>query len=137
MKSYILAILAAAVYLGISTGCVSEQLNSDSASTALNLAGSQERQRIDLDEPGEFESLRRSNPEHFAKIEEILTSIHERRVEDVPRWLQADFDADNVNYQPVLLVTDPPTRRMAITLDNTRYRMTLTVNEDRARPQLL
>lgn len=137
MKSLILAILAAAVCLGISSGCVSEQLNSDATITAPNVAGGQGRQRIDLDEPGELATLRRSNPEHFAKIEEILTSIQQRRVEEVPSWLQTDFDASNVDYTSVILITDPPKRRLALTLDDTRYRMTLIVTEDQARPQLL
>ena len=136
MKSPVLAIVAATACSAGLIGCAVESLERTTI-TALNATDDQQRQIIDLDEPGEFDSLRRSNPEHFATIEEILKSIQKRRVENVPRWLQTDFDAGNVSYTPVLLITDPPKRRLALTLDDTRYRMTFVLTEDRARPQLL
>ena len=45
---------------------------------------------------------------------------------DVPRWMQATFQAKDVHYSEMLLVTHPPQRQLSFALDGTPYRAILT-----------
>jgi len=77
---------------------------------------------VDLDAPGVLEALARSNPTHFVVIQRILA-------EDVPRWLRASFNAQSVIYQPIVLTSHPPKRRLSFTLDDTRYIAVITLTK--------
>jgi hypothetical protein len=82
---------------------------------------------VDLDRPGALEALQQSNPAHYAKIETILAELPQQPDNGVARFLRTSFDAKNVSYLPMLLVTDPPQRRLSFSLDDTRYEIILTV----------
>src|SRR5262245_48114134 len=82
---------------------------------------------IDLDGPGALEALQRDNPVHYQIIQQIMAGLFARPDADVPRWLRASFNADDVSYAPVLLATDPPKRRLAFVLDGTRYHSIVTL----------
>jgi hypothetical protein len=83
---------------------------------------------IDLNEPGAFETLQCSNSVHFEKIQKILAGLHRQPEPAVPRWLQGSFDARDVSYLPILMVTGPPKRRLSFTLDVTRYEIVRTLD---------
>ena len=82
---------------------------------------------VDLDAPGALEALARNNPTHFAVIQRILAEAGARRDAEVPRWLRASFNAQSVIYQPIVLTSHPPKRRLSFTLDDTRYVAVITL----------
>ena len=94
--------------------------------TAVAAAGdSPPRHTIDLDEPGVLEALQRSNPTHYETVRKILDGVLQRSDNDVPRWIQTNFAARDVNYMPVVLTSHPPKRRLSFALDATRYEAVL------------
>ncbi len=90
--------------------------------TAVAAAGDvTPRRAIDLNEPGALEALQRSNPTHYEKVRQILQGVLQRPDTDVPRWIRANFAANDVSYVPVVLTSHPPKRRLSFALDATRY----------------
>ena len=47
---------------------------------------------------------------------------------DGDRQRPTAFDARDVSYLPIVLVTDPPKRRLSFALDHTRYEVVLTLD---------
>lgn len=82
---------------------------------------------IDLNRSGVVERLRISNPVHYEKIGKILDGLTQRPYDDVPRWINASFDAKRANYSPVLKTSFPAQRDLAFTLDYTTYRARVTL----------
>lgn len=82
---------------------------------------------FDLNRSGVLERLRTSNPAHYEKIAKILDGLTQRPYDDVPRWINASFDAKYVNYSPVLMTSYPAQRDLTFTLDFTRYRARITL----------
>jgi|SRR5262245_10169884 len=82
---------------------------------------------IDLDVPGALEALQRDHRAHYQAIQHIMAGLFARPDADVPRWRRTTFNADDVSYAPVLLASDPPTRRLAFVLDGTRYNSIVTL----------
>jgi hypothetical protein len=80
-----------------------------------------QRQAINLNEPGAIEALQRSNPTHYEKVRRILEGVLYQPDAVVPRWMQANFDAREVKYVPIVLTSHPPKRRISFSLDATRY----------------
>ena len=76
---------------------------------------------IDLDIPGNLAAVERDNPAHFAKIRRILAEVQEQRTQAVPSWMRTHFEARAVNYTDLLLVSYPPKKRLAFTLEETAY----------------
>jgi len=83
---------------------------------------------VDLNEPGTFETLRHSNPTHYAKVRQIMDGLLQRPDAAVPRWIQTSFDARDVRYAPVVLTSHPPQKRLSFALDDTRYEVVVTLN---------
>jgi hypothetical protein len=86
---------------------------------------------IDLSEPGALEALRLANPTHYAKVRQILDGVLARPDAEVPRWMQASFDARDVSYMPVVMTSYPPKRRLSFALDTTRYEAIVTLTNVR------
>lgn len=82
---------------------------------------------VDLNEPGVLAALGHSNPDHHRKIVTILEQVRTHDFDDVPRWMQANFDARDVRYVPLLLVSNPPKRDLSFVLGDTRYKARLTL----------
>jgi hypothetical protein len=82
---------------------------------------------VNLDVPGALDALARDNPQHYRKVREIMAEVQKQPDSEVPQWLRTHFDARDVNYGPLLLVTDPPKRRLSFTIDEVRYRSTVTL----------
>jgi hypothetical protein len=80
---------------------------------------------IDLDRPGAFEALRLSNPAHYIKVNQILEGVFLRSDAEVPRWMQTNFQAQDVRYGPIVLTSHPPRRHLSFALDATRYEATV------------
>ena len=85
---------------------------------------------IDLDVAGNLEALQRERPEHYAKIERILTEAPKRAMDTkgVLRWMQTDFAANDVRYTDVLKTSLPPKKRLDFSLDNVAYTKIITVD---------
>jgi hypothetical protein len=86
---------------------------------------------IDLDRPGALEALQRSNPAHYAKVRQIIAGVVRRADAEVPRWMQASFNAHDVRYAPIVLTSHPPKRHLAFALDTTRYEAIVTLTNVR------
>jgi hypothetical protein len=82
---------------------------------------------VDLDAPGALEALQQTNPEHYGKVRAILADVLLRKDAEVPRWLQVSFNARDISYQPIVLTSNPPKRRLSFTLDDTSYITVLTL----------
>ena len=76
---------------------------------------------VDLDAPGVLEALEQTNPAHYGIVRTILAEVFLRPDIEVPRWLRASFNAQGVDYRPIVLTSHPPKRRLSFTLDDTRY----------------
>lgn len=86
---------------------------------------------IDLNAPGALEALHQSRPVHFEKVRKILKGVLRRPDTEVPRWMQVSFGARDVDYQPVVLTSHPPQRRLSFALDDTRYEAVVTLTNVR------
>src|SRR4030095_16685763 len=91
---------------------------------------------VDLNAPSALDALERDRPEHYRKVREIMAEVQKQPDSEVPQWMRTRFDARDVNYGPLLLVTDPPKRRLSFTIDEVRYQSTVTLTywKPRANP---
>jgi hypothetical protein len=105
----------------------------DTISVAQSAADPAQSAAIDLNAPGALDALRRSRPEDYRRIVVILAGITRHAQGDVPHWLQANFDARDVVYQPLWLTSFPPKRRLSFSLEGQRYRAVLTITDQGAR----
>jgi hypothetical protein len=87
---------------------------------------------VNLDVPGALDALARDNPQHYTKVREIMAEVQKQPDSAVPQWMRTRFDARDVDYGPLLLVTDPPKRRLSFTIDEVRYRSTVTLTNWKA-----
>ena len=105
--------------------------------TALaNLACAGTSARIDLDVPGNLESVERAHPDHFAKIQKILAEVPRLTLSEhsVARWMLTEFDARDVRYTDLIMTSLPPKKRLEFSLDDTSYRKTITLSDWNAKP---
>ena len=75
---------------------------------------------VDLNSPGALESLRDQRPTHYTKARAILAIAKARPASDLGRWIEARFDASDVELL-LWRVSDPPKLGVSFTLDDTRY----------------
>lgn len=93
---------------------------------------------VDLRDAGALERLREANPAHYAAIRQILTGLSEQPERVEGDWLQATFDAREVELSRLLLKTSyPPRQRLSFTLDDTRYKLHVVRSDLTAQPQVL
>ena len=86
---------------------------------------------VDLDVPGALDTLQGANPTHYEKVVRILEGVRNQPEATVARWLQVGFDARNVDYAPIVLTSHPAKRRLAFSLDDTRYVATVVLTDFR------
>jgi hypothetical protein len=98
--------------------------------TLVSAANARSPATINLNEPGALEALQRDNPAHYQTVRQILDNILKQPESQVPRWLRTTFNANDVRYLRVLLTSDPPKRDLSFTLDDTQYKMRLTLAHD-------
>ena len=95
-------------------------------------------QAVDLRDGGALERLRVDNPAHYAAIRQILAGLAEQPERAEGDWLQATFDAREVELSRLLLKTSyPPRQRLSFTLDTTRYTLHVVRSDLTARPEVL
>ena len=93
---------------------------------------------VDLRDAAALERLRESNPAHFATIRQILAGLAERPERVEGDWLQATFDAHEVELSRLVLKTShPPRQRLSFMLDDTRYTLHVVRSDLGAEPQVL
>ena len=81
---------------------------------------------VNLNNHNTLAAIQHSNPTHYEKIQKILEAVFEQPDTDA-RWLQTNFDAQNVSYAPILLTSAPPKRRLSFVIDNIRYNAVITI----------
>ena len=89
------------------------------------------RRTVDLDAPGAMEHVRAANPGHFDKIVKIIEGVTQQPDSAVPRWMRVTFDAQDVNYRPIVMTSHPPKRRLSFALDDTRYEAVVVLTNAR------
>jgi len=83
---------------------------------------------VDLDAPGVLDTLARSNPVHYEKVQRIVAGIKRKSDSEVNDWLRVSFDAKDVQYAALLMVSYPPKRRLSFTLDDKSYKTVVTLD---------
>jgi hypothetical protein len=84
---------------------------------------------IDLDQPDALVVLQQANPAHYAKVRLILEGAARNPRSDLSRWARVAFDARDVDYPPIVLTSHPAKRRLAFSLDDTRYVATVVLTD--------
>jgi hypothetical protein len=83
---------------------------------------------VDLDAPGALETLERTSPVHYDKVQSIVAGVKSKPDSEVSEWLRVSFDAKDVRYVALLMVSLPPKRRLSFTLDDTSYKTVITLD---------
>jgi hypothetical protein len=76
---------------------------------------------IDLSAPGALQSLQGRRPDHYAKAQAIIELVKAKPNQDLVPWIEARFDASDVDFRHLWLVTYPPKMKVSFTLDEARY----------------
>ncbi len=76
---------------------------------------------IDLDAPHRMEALARENPKHYGMVLRMVAEARFQPPNQIPGWLKATFNADDVEYPLMLHTSYPAQRHLVFTLDGTRY----------------
>jgi hypothetical protein len=77
---------------------------------------------VDLRTPHALENLKRENPAHFEKIRQILAGLEEKPDRVEGDWLQATFDAKDVDLSRMIVKTSyPPKQLLSFQLEQVRY----------------
>ena len=93
---------------------------------------------VDLRDAAALEHLRTTNPAHYAAIRQILAGLAEQPERVESDWLQATFDAREVELSRLVLKTSyPPRQRLSFRLDDTRYTLHVVRSDLTATPQVL
>lgn len=88
---------------------------------------------VDLNAPNAFERLKVSNPKHYESVQAILQGLAKRDPHEVAAWIRTSFNATNVLYDDILLVTEPPQKELVFVLDKVRYRARVTLERNAAK----
>jgi hypothetical protein len=83
---------------------------------------------VDLDAPGALDTLARTNPIHYDKVQRIVAGVKSKSDLEVNDWLRVGFNAKDVQYVPLLMVSYPPKRRLSFTLDDKSYKTVVTLD---------
>jgi len=89
---------------------------------------------VDLDAPGALAMLARERPHHYATIQRVLREADRRPTAGVARLLATELGARDVDPSALLKTSFTAKRRLAFTLDDTRYEILLV---ERASPWTL
>jgi hypothetical protein len=93
---------------------------------------------VDLRDGAALAQLREANPGHYAAIRQILAGLSEQPARAEGDWLQATFDAQDVELSRLLLKTShPPRQLLRFTLDDTRYALHVVRSDLAAKPEPL
>jgi hypothetical protein len=108
------------------------------ASTAVADPAVTGSRSVDLRDPAALAELQRTRPAHFATIRQILAALQEQPQRAEGDWLQATFDARDVDLSRLLLKTShPPRQLLRFTLEDTRYTLHVTRSDLVAQPTVL
>ncbi len=79
---------------------------------------------VDLRAPQALENLKRDNPAHFEKLRQILAGLEEKPERVESDWLQATFNAQDVDLSRMIVKTSyPPKQLLSFQLEQVRYTM--------------
>jgi hypothetical protein len=93
---------------------------------------------VDLRNPQAYEMLRQTNPEHFARIQEVIAGLREQPQRVESNWLQTTVNARDVDLDRHVIHTSyPPKQLLQFTLDETRYLMHVLRSDLLGQPILL
>ena len=76
-------------------------------------------------------------PDHYTKINQILSEIGAMPEADIPQWLARSFGATDVIFSPSMAGPSSPRRRLAFTLDGVRYDSFITLKHFNANQIML
>ncbi len=93
------------------------------AVTCSALAATDPAKRIvNLDAPGALEAVERENPQHYAKIVEIIRVGQSEPCESLPKILKTRLDVPDAECKTQQVLTShPPKRHMSFTIGEVGY----------------
>lgn len=81
---------------------------------------------VDLRDQHALAQLQRTNPDHYARIQEIVAGLLAEPQRAEHGWLETSFDARDVDLKKLRFLTSYPAKQLlSFTLDDTRYTMHL------------
>jgi hypothetical protein len=97
---------------------------------------------VNLNKPGAMDRLKGENPTHYRAVSKILQAAL-RQAEPagdlvvqhaLAEWFRilSTYKAEDVDYSPILLASDPPKRELSFRLDDVRYSKILTLSHVQA-----
>jgi hypothetical protein len=82
-----------------------------------------------IETPQDLALIRAARPDHYRKILGILDGIQDQPDRKVAQWMATRFDAKQVDYHPLLLVSLPPKRKLSFALDGVHYAGTIVLDK--------
>ena len=81
---------------------------------------------VDLRDNKALAELERTNPRHYAQIQEIIAGLLADPERAESGWLETSFDARDVELEKLQFLTSyPPRQLLAFTVEDTRYTLHL------------
>jgi hypothetical protein len=102
---------------------------------AVAAAADEPARVVDLRNAQAVIDLQQSNPEHYAKIQQILKGLAEEPARAEADWLQTTFNAQDVLLSRFVFKTSFPAKQtLSFRLDDVRYTMNLRRSDLQAEP---
>ena len=97
-----------------------------SASTCSMADDATASRHVDLRDNQALAELERTNPRHYAQIQEIVAGLLADPTRAESGWLETSFDARDVDLEKLRFLTSyPPKQLLAFTIEDTRYTLHL------------
>ena len=90
-------------------------------------------QPMDVNAPGALKYLQERRPDHYQKVRAILALVESRPQLNLGPWIEAQFEASDVDFLHLWRVSDPPKLKVSFTLDDIRYTAVVVPVLQRAR----
>ena len=87
-----------------------------------------ETEFIDLDRPGALQDLQRERAADYRRVVGILRDAERLPSKQVEGWIRTAYGAESVQLSRLLMVSNPPKRRLAFSLGEVKYSATVTVS---------
>jgi hypothetical protein len=83
--------------------------------------------RIHLDSPASYAALEQNRPEHYRKLREISKRIAKEGDVNIEQWLKTELNVVGSVDSGLWFVSEPPQKRLRVTLDATPYEVGFSV----------
>ena len=93
-----------------------------SLAAASSLAQGVARYNVDLAKPGAFDRLEEANPDHYARVMEVIRVASRSSCVDDLKVLRVELQLDDATCFAMTMLTSMPAKRnVSVTIDRVRY----------------